>query len=136
MLKQTLNNFSLQKNQNDQYYKTLIDENQKIINNLKMQLYNNNNIVGQMIDNNYYNLLVGEKLVALNFVSVDQQINQTIICKNKTEFHNIESILYNKFPQYKEEENYFMCNGNKIKKFKTLEENGINAYTIILNKFV
>ena len=135
MLKQNLNNFSLQKNQIDQYYKTLIDQNQKIINDLKMQL-NNNNIVGQIIDNKFYNLSNGEKLVALNFVSVDQQINHTIICKNKTEFHDIESILYKKFSQYEEEENYFMCNGNKIKKYKTLEENGINAYTIMMNKFV
>ena len=81
---------------------------------------------------NYNELSYGEKLVAVNFISVDQQINHSIICKNKTKFHEIEDNLYQKYPEYRKNDNYFMFNGLKINRWCTLEENGINGYTIIL----
>ena len=83
---------------------------------------------------NYGNLLDGEKLVALNFISVDQGINHTIICKNKTEFHIVEGQLYQKFPEYRANDNFFLFNGVKINRWETLEDNGINGYTIMLKK--
>ena len=111
-------------------YKNTIDEKTRIINNLTSKM--NSNFVGSNINNNI--LSYGEKLIAVNFVSVDQCINHNIICKNNTNFHDIEGELYDKYPEYKENDNYFMFNGNKINRWKTLEENGINGYTIILNK--
>ena len=111
-------------------YKNLIDEKKKIINDLISKM--NSNFVGSNINNNI--LSYGEKLIAVNFVSLDQHINHSIICKNKTKFNYIECKLYDKYKEYKENDNYFMFNGKQINRWKTLEENGINGYTIILNK--
>ena len=111
-------------------YKNLIDEKTKIINNLTSKM--NSGIVGSNFASNV--LSKGEMFIAINFASVDQRINHSIICKNNTNFHEIEGELYDKYPEYKENENYFMFNDLKINRWKTLEENGIKGYTIILNK--
>ena len=114
----------------DEKYKQLSDEKMKIIDDLTSKM--NCNIVVPDINNNP--LSSGEKLIAINFVSVDQRINHNIICKNKTKFHEIEGELYTKYPEYAESDNFFMFNGLKINRWKTLEEIGIHGYTIILNK--
>ena len=56
-----------------------------------------------------------------------------VLFKNKIDFHEIEGILYKKYPEYKKKENYFTFNGSKIERWDTLEENGIIGCTIILN---
>ena len=114
----------------DEKYKKLSDEKMKIIDDLISKM--SCSIVVPDINNNP--LSSGEKLIAINFVSLDQHINHSIICKNKTKFHEIESELYVKYPEYAESDNYFMFNGLKINRWKTLEEIGILGYTIILNK--
>ena len=133
-LKEKVDNMKIVKNEEikklDEKYKNLIDEKTKIINNLTSKV--NSNFVGSNISNNI--LSNGEKLIAVNFISVDQRINHNIICTNKTKFYEIEVELYDKYPEYKENDNYFMFNGFKINRWKTLEENRINGYTIILNK--
>ncbi len=73
----------------------------------------------------------GEKLISIIFFSVDQKITYSIICKNTDKFNKIESKLYEKFNEYSETENYFIHNGNKIKRFKSLEENKIKDNDII-----
>ena len=46
----------------------------------------------------------------------------------------IENILYNKYPEYIEKENYFTVDGIKINKYKTMEQNNIKySDTIILH---
>ena len=75
---------------------------------------------------------LGEKLIALNFISVDQHISHSIISKNKSKFSEIEKALYMKYPEYLKNENFFMWDGTNIDKLKTLEENGIIGYTIML----
>ena len=84
--------------------------------------------------NNYINLLEGENLVALNFISVNQCINHFFICNNKSKFFEIEKQLYDKFPEYQEGQNFFMFDGNRINRWKTLEDNGIRGYTIMLQR--
>ena len=37
----------------------------------------------------------------------------------------MEKSLYEKFPKYKDTENYFLANGKKLKRNRTLEENKI-----------
>lgn len=72
----------------------------------------------------------------LNFTSTDQKINCTIKCKLNDKFCVVEDLLYEKYPEYKDSENFFLVNGNRINKFKTLEENGLkNDDNIILNTF-
>ena len=59
-------------------------------------------------------------------MSIDQKIaNYSLICKNTDIFIRIEEQLYEDFPEYKERETYFMNKGNKIKRFKNLNENNI-----------
>ena len=77
----------------------------------------------------------GEKLISVIFTSSDQKIHCSIICKNTEKFIKLEEKLYNDYPEYSESDNYFMVNGNRISKFKTLDENKIkNSDIIILNK--
>ena len=112
---------------NEKYKK--LDEKMKIIDNLILKM--NNNVVGQKTNNT---LSFGEKFIAINFISLDQRINHSIICKNNTNFHEIEKELYLKFPEYEKNYNKIIYNGLNVNKWKTLEDNGIHGYTIILNK--
>ena len=66
--------------------------------------------------------------------STDQKILFPIICKNTDLFTRLESELYKveEYRHYKEEENYFIINGNKINKYNTLEQNGIKNNDIII----
>ena len=77
----------------------------------------------------------GEKLMTINFSTIDRRIqNYSIICKNTDIFNNIEKRLYEDYEEYYDTENYFTVNGKKINKCKNLEENNIhNNDAIILN---
>ena len=44
----------------------------------------------------------------------------------------IENILYDIYPEYFENENYFIVNGNKINKNKTIEQNNIKYSDIVI----
>ena len=85
----------------------------------------------------YFKIGENEKLIRIIFHSTDQKIiDYVLICKNTDIFANIEQILYNKYPEYKDSENYFTSNGIKINKNRTLEDNKIKTNDIILlNKF-
>ena len=67
----------------------------------------------------------GEKIMSFIIMSIDQKINRCYPCKNTDTFVDYEKKLYEEYPEYKEEEYYFTCNGEKIKRFKTIEENKI-----------
>ena len=84
-----------------------------------------------------YILEKNEKLITIIFMSFDEVIHYSFICKNTDKFNKIENLLYEKFPEYEDSVNYFTVNTNRINKYKTLEENKIkNSDIIILNKFV
>ena len=75
-------------------------------------------------------ILPGEKLVSVIF-----QANEflcSIICKDTDIFAKVESLLYQKYPKYKETEQYFIANGEKVNRFKTLKENHIKDSDVIL----
>ena len=77
----------------------------------------------------------GEKLMTINFTTIDRRIqNDSIICKNTDIFNTIEKKLYEDYEEYYGTENYFTINGRKIQKCKNLEENNIHDNdAIILN---
>ena len=84
-----------------------------------------------------FELNEGEKLMTINFISVNQEINYSIICKNTQRFNEIENKLYDVYPKYSENENYFIVRGQRVIKNKTIEENHIeNNDVIILNHFL
>ena len=81
-----------------------------------------------------FELNEGEKMLCLIFTSCDQKFHYPIICKNSEQFNIVENRLYEKFSEYKEYENYFTFNGNKVNKYLTIEENKIRyGDNILLN---
>ena len=78
-----------------------------------------------------------DKIIAVNFVSmVRNDIGHfNLICKKRDLFVRLEERLYENFPQYKEFDIYFLVDGRRIKRFKTLEQNNINNNDII-NLFI
>ena len=75
-----------------------------------------------------------DKIISIIFISSDQNIHYSIICKNTESFSKIESLLYDKYPEYKITNNYFIVNGNKIDTYKNLKENNIKNSDIIMLK--
>ena len=72
-----------------------------------------------------------EKLISIKFISVNKAINFNIIAKNTDIFSKIEAILYEKNPKYVNSENYFLVNGNRINKNRSLQDNKIKNNDII-----
>ena len=86
----------------------------------------------------YYNFSSNEKLISIKFISGNQDIDFPVITKNTDYFTKIEQILYEKYPKYKDSENYFLVNGNILNKNRTLEENKIknnDVLTLEINNF-
>ena len=84
-------------------------------------------------NNPLYNIKLGEQLLSINFTSIDQKIaNYSRICKNTDIFVRIEEQLYKDFPEYKDKETYFMKNADKIKRFKSLDENNIKNNDVLV----
>ena len=79
-----------------------------------------------------FDLKKREFFMPVIFQSVDSKIHYAIICKNTDRFNMIENILYDKYPEYIENENYFTINGIKINKNKTMEQNNIKYSDIII----
>ena len=109
-----------------------LKENKNIINN------NNNNYINKIKEldkeiekyKNYF-LQHGEKLFTIKFISIDQTINFETFAKKTDYFSKLENYLYEKYPKYKDSENYFLVNGKKINRHRTLEENNIKDNDIL-----
>ena len=82
-----------------------------------------------------FEILKDDKIMTIIFTSIDQMIHYSFICKNTDIFIRLENLLYDKYPKYRETQNFFISNGNIINRFKTLEENNIkNSDIITLNE--
>ena len=139
-------------------YKNKIDELENKIKKLELIIKEKDNIINECTNmkdiknisndnNNYINrikelekeiekyknycLLPGEKLINIKFISIDQKINFDTIAKNSDNFAKLEASLYEKYPKYKDTENYFLSNGKKLNKHRTLEENEIKDNDIL-----
>ena len=149
-LKMNDNYIKLLKKENEEY-KNKINELEKKIKELEINLHGKDNIIKEeKIKNNILNNKIlelekeikllnsyflpnGEKLLSIKIISTDQKIDLPIIIKNTEYFSKIEQILYEKYPKYTETENYFLVNGSRINRLKTLEQNGIkNNATLTL----
>ena len=89
-------------------------------------------IKDKIISNYPIQLLDGEKLISVIFVSSDKKINYSIICKNTDKFSKIENMLYDAYPELIESENNFLINGKLINKYKSLDFNNIKNSDIIM----
>ena len=92
-----------------------------------------NKLKSKINDNSLENIQPGEKIIAIGFISVDQKIKNFILpCNENDLFVKIEGKLYNEYQEYREKETYFILNGEKIKRFKTLKENNIKNGNFIM----
>ena len=141
--------------------KNQIIEKQKIqINNLQNQIYSLNNIINnnklsiQNLRNNINikdqeifnlnnkneelnklklnNMIDKEQQLAINFMSVSHDKIFPIICLKNDSLVKYEEIFYNEYPEYKDYNTYLTANGNPIKRFKTIKENGIKQGSAII----
>ena len=140
-------------NENQNININMINKEKNLINELNEKLKNLNNSLNRSINKDKINELYeeirikdkiissfpvklseGEKLLSVIFVSVDQKIHYSTICKNTDKFSKIENLLYDAYPEYIETENNFFVNGNKVNKYKSLENNKIKNNDIIMLK--
>ena len=81
-----------------------------------------------------FSLKSDEKIMKIMFISYDESIYYSVICKKTDIFSKIETLLYDRYPEYKNYNTYFIANGNIINKNKSLEDNKINSSDIITFK--
>ena len=149
-----------EKNKNKQLLNELNNEKKKVIeltNKLKLLENNNNNLkrindLEKLInekDKELKNLKLkfgkndlvtiinpGEEVIAVNFISSENDINYPMACKNTTLVSRLEEKLYNDYPRYKDFPTYLTVNGTIVNRFKTLEENGIkDGNSILVNRY-
>ena len=65
------------------------------------------------------------KIMVVNFISLDYDINCGINCLETETFAEVEERLYKQYEQCRETNNNFICGGNIIKRFKKISENKI-----------
>ena len=107
----------------------------KKVNKLEKDLNAYSNKVIELLEklkSNNQNEGIPNNLISIIFQSLDKKVHCSIICKETDLFINVEASLYKKYPEYRDSEQYFIVNGKKINKFKTLNENGIKDNDIIL----
>ncbi len=121
-LKNTLQN----KDNTIQLLNSQISEKVNELNNLKNKI--NINDDGDLVNQ----INPGEKVITTLIISTDQKVMYPIACKNTTPFIKVEEKLYEEYPEFKETENYYIFNGTKIKRFKTIEENKITKGSKII----
>ena len=73
-----------------------------------------------------------EKILNVNFITYDESIHYSTICKNTDKLNKIIELFYDKYPEYREFKNIFRLKGKKIKKSYTFEENNISNNDIII----
>ena len=63
----------------------------------------------------------------VTFISSDQSIIFAIPCSGDSTFAEIEELLYQEYPEYRETNNMFLSNGKEILRFKTINDNKIGT---------
>ena len=91
------------------------------INNLKLKIQNNK----------FNKSITLNDIIVINFISTDYSIHEGIKCLADETFAEVEERLYQKFDEFRNTNNTFLCKGNQILRFKKIRENKINDRDII-----
>ena len=77
--------------------------------------------------------LTFDNIICVNFVSIGIQDikNYAIPCRDTDLFVRLEEKLNNDYPEYKNYDTYFLVNGRRIRRFKTLKENNIKERDLV-----
>ena len=109
-----------------QVKKKVLEDKEFLQNNDKM-----NKLINIKNDKNYDKS--DEQSIRVIFLSCDKKIHYSFACQVSDKFEKIENILYDKYPEYRNAENVFICNEkNIIQKDKTLKENNIRNCEVIV----
>ena len=135
------------KNLNEQiekYKKIIKDLNDKLLGNnfvdnnkvselqniIKEKIDEINVLKSKLSDSNIENIQPGEKIIAIGITSSDQSIQNFIRpCKDSDLFVKLEEKLYDEYPQFKDVDTYFLANGRKVLRFRSIKENNIKKWT-------
>ena len=124
----TINNLQNQLNNinnNNKSYQNIINQKEQELNKLKLELQNINSQNRQYIDIN--------KIMTVNFISMDQKIHFAVPCIDTNTFAEVEEKLYKQFPEYRETNNSFLANGQQVLRFKTIRQNNIgNGFPVTM----
>ena len=113
--------------------KNEINENGTLTLNSERRVINNNNSENKKIIElmneimeikscNPYLLKKNENLLSIIFISNDQTIKYSVVCKNTDKFVTAEQSLYERFNNYREGQNMFLFNGESLNRNKTIDE--------------
>ena len=75
-----------------------------------------------------------EKIYVVTFLSSNENIHYSMICKNTDKFQRLEMVFYDKFPENKKRNNIFLTHNKIIDKYNNLEANKISDNDIIVIK--
>jgi len=82
------------------------------------------------------NMIDKEQIFSINFMSVSHDKIFPVSCSNDDTIVKFEELFCNQYPEYKNHNTYLTSNGNPVKRFKTIKENGIKqGNTIIINTY-
>ena len=101
------------------------------INELREEIINKDSEINEIKSCNPYLLKKNEKLLSIIFISNDQTIHYSVICKNTDKFVTPEQSLYEKYNNYREGQNMFLFNGDSLNRNKTIDELKIKNGDII-----
>ena len=94
----------------------------------------NNNNFGHQTTTSTTKISINE-IIAINFISLNHNINYPMACRKTDIFAKIENKLYNEFPELKTKKLYFIVSGNIVNKSYTFEQNKIKSGdTILINE--
>ena len=125
--------------------KTLNNQIQILIKQIKsytFELNNKNNTIKNLnyeivkLNSKKEQFIKKEYMISIQFISIDQKVDISIPCLLTDKFVRIEEIIYDKYPEYKDNNTYFTVRGGYVKRFKTIQENNIrNLDKILLNVY-
>ena len=106
-----------------------LESSQKLINEKDIIIKNLNNEIQHLQQKNKFNqtFYTRDQMFAANFLSMDQKVHYTFTWVKKDLFVDIEKVLYEKYPQYKEKNYNFVSQGKIVLRFKTNEENELES---------
>lgn len=131
-----LNNELIRGNNTNPNYSQTNDKN-TIANLNKLISIKEKEIYDLKIKLNKNNISEGDKLfkfddiVFIHFISLDQKINCGIKCLITDTFAEVEEKLYRKYKEYRETNNSFIRKGKVVLRFKTIYENNMEDGDIV-----
>jgi len=131
-LQNQLNNLNIVNNNNQSVIQNLkndISKKEKELLSLKNEL----NIKKEELNKIKSRYMVDKgQIFGINFMSVSHDKIFPISCSSNDTVVKLEELFYNVYPEYKDHNTYLTVNGKSVKRFKTIEENGIKQGNAII----